>query len=120
MLHSPVSQSDQSESTLTTAHTLPYNCAPMHASYPYFPGLVHAPPLRHKRHQVKNACTKCKKACKKCDESRPCLRCIRYGIGDECVDSPRKERKKGMKRGPYKKRGTKGMLRSCVSFLFSV
>lgn len=64
---------------------------------------------RSKRRQVKRACVHCRKACKKCDEFRPCLRCIRYGSRDECVDATRKERKKGIKRGPYKKRD-KGIL----------
>jgi len=59
---------------------------------------------RSKRRQVKKACTNCQKACKKCDDGRPCKRCITYGTADECVDTQRKERKKGIKRGPYKKR----------------
>ncbi|KAI9236504.1 MAG: hypothetical protein BYD32DRAFT_20771 [Podila humilis] len=46
----------------------------------------------------------CQKACKKCDEGRPCTRCIKYGLTDTCVDSTRKVRKKGVKRGPYKRR----------------
>lgn len=46
----------------------------------------------------------CQKACKKCDEGRPCQRCIKLGITDTCFDSPRKERKKGFKRGPYRKK----------------
>ncbi|KAI7881776.1 hypothetical protein K492DRAFT_176876 [Lichtheimia hyalospora FSU 10163] len=57
-----------------------------------------------KRKQVKNACTNCQKACKKCDDARPCPRCIKYGISSTCVNSVRKERKKGIKRGPYKRR----------------
>ncbi|KAH8548905.1 hypothetical protein BGW37DRAFT_158916 [Umbelopsis sp. PMI_123] len=57
-----------------------------------------------KRKQVKNACVNCQKACKKCDDGRPCQRCIKYGLTDTCVDSVRKERKKGVKRGPYKRR----------------
>ncbi|KAI9274318.1 hypothetical protein BDA99DRAFT_545458 [Phascolomyces articulosus] len=57
-----------------------------------------------KRKQVKNACTNCQKACKKCDDARPCPRCIKYGIAETCVNSVRKERKKGIKRGPYKRR----------------
>ncbi|KAI8333791.1 hypothetical protein EDC96DRAFT_470019 [Choanephora cucurbitarum] len=57
-----------------------------------------------KRKQVKNACVNCQKACKKCDIGRPCQRCIKYGLTDTCVNSVRKERKKGIKRGPYKKR----------------
>ncbi|KAG5341992.1 hypothetical protein J132_10348 [Termitomyces sp. J132] len=65
-------------------------------------------PPRSKRRQVKNACTNCQKACKKCDDARPCLRCVKYGVSEECIDSQRKERKKGIKRGPYKKRDGKG------------
>jgi len=57
-----------------------------------------------KRKQVKNACVNCQKACKKCDDGRPCQRCIKYGLTETCVDSVRKERKKGVKRGPYKRR----------------
>jgi hypothetical protein len=50
----------------------------------------------------------CQKACKKCDDARPCPRCIKYGIADTCVNSVRKERKKGIKRGPYKRRQKSG------------
>ncbi|CAO3592959.1 unnamed protein product [Absidia cylindrospora] len=60
-----------------------------------------------KRRQVKNACINCQKACKKCDEGRACQRCIKLGIESTCVDSPRKERLRGVKRGPYKKRQPK-------------
>ncbi|KAF9239618.1 hypothetical protein BU15DRAFT_87930 [Melanogaster broomeanus] len=84
-----------------------YSSMPMHM-YPFPAGLVPPQPLRSKRRQVKNACTNCQKACKKCDDARPCLRCVKYGIAEECVDSQRKERKKGVKRGPYKKRDGKG------------
>ena len=66
-------------------------------------------PLRSKRRQVKNTCTHCQKACKKCDNARPCLRCVKYGISEECVDSQWKERPKGLKRGPYKKHVRKGV-----------
>lgn len=45
----------------------------------------------------------CQKACKKCDDCRPCQRCIKYGVGETCVNSSRKERKRsGMRRGPYR------------------
>ncbi|KAF7730040.1 hypothetical protein EC973_002985 [Apophysomyces ossiformis] len=57
-----------------------------------------------KRKQVKNACVNCQKACKKCDDGRPCQRCIKLGLTATCTNSARKERKKGVKRGPYKKR----------------
>ncbi|KAF8830504.1 uncharacterized protein C8R40DRAFT_1167369 [Lentinula edodes] len=59
---------------------------------------------RPKRRQVKMACTNCAAACKRCDEARPCERCKKYGIADSCVDGQRKERKKGIKRGPYKRK----------------
>jgi hypothetical protein len=82
------------------------------------PGMVYAfsPPVpaatqatsaeasRPKRRQVKMACTNCAAACKRCDEARPCERCKKYGIADSCVDGQRKERKKGVKRGPYKRK----------------
>ena len=86
-----------------------YSGMPMHM-YPFPPGMVPTQPARTKRRQVKNACTNCQKACKKCDDARPCLRCVKYGIAEECVDSQRKERQKGIKRGPYKKRDGKSML----------
>ncbi|KAJ7869466.1 hypothetical protein B0H14DRAFT_280772 [Mycena olivaceomarginata] len=59
---------------------------------------------RPKRRQVKMACTNCAQACKRCDDQRPCLRCQKYGMTDRCVDGQRKERRKGVKRGPYKRR----------------
>lgn len=78
---------------------------PIPDSAPSANGSEEAP---RKRRQVKVACTNCQKACKRCDDSRPCSRCIHYGIVDTCVDSGRKERRKGLKRGPYKKRDGKG------------
>jgi hypothetical protein len=107
---SPESVSDTVQSQMTI-HSAPYSGLPMHM-YPFAPGMVNAsqPQIRSKRRQVKNACTNCQKACKKCDDARPCLRCVKYGIGEECVDSQRKERKKGIKRGPYKKRDGKSEL----------
>lgn len=91
---------------MTTMHPITYSGMPMHM-YPFPPGMVPAQPPRTKRRQVKNACTNCQKACKKCDDARPCLRCVKYGIAEECIDSQRKERQKGIKRGPYKKRDGK-------------
>ncbi|SJK98420.1 uncharacterized protein ARMOST_01687 [Armillaria ostoyae] len=85
-------------------------------AYPPPPGQVFAVPpgapspsmLKPKRKQVKMACTNCATACKRCDEARPCERCLKYGIQDSCIDGQRKERKKGVKRGPYKRKN-KGM-----------
>lgn len=65
----------------------------------------------------------CQKACKKCDDGRPCQRCIKYSLVDTCTNSVRKERKKGIKRGPYKKRKTGGKLYNytlSISFLNSL
>jgi len=53
-------------------------------------------------------CTNCAAACKRCDENRPCERCRKYGITDTCIDGQRKERKKGIKRGPYKRKNKSG------------
>lgn len=112
---SPDPASDSVQSQLTI-HSVPYTGLPMHM-YPFAPGVVSTsqPQIRSKRRQVKNACTNCQKACKKCDDARPCLRCVKYGIGEECVDSQRKERKKGIKRGPYKKRDGKSELSLGIS-----
>ncbi|KZT07039.1 uncharacterized protein LAESUDRAFT_725384 [Laetiporus sulphureus 93-53] len=71
---------------------------------PYVPPMQAPPPQRPKRKQVKMACTNCASACKRCDEARPCERCRKYNIADSCVDGVRKERKKGIKRGPYKRK----------------
>jgi len=67
---------------------------------------------RPKRSQVKNACVNCRKSCKKCDDSRPCQRCIKYGREDTCIDSVRRERKRGYHRGPYNKTFTPERRRS--------
>ncbi|KZP29986.1 hypothetical protein FIBSPDRAFT_778142 [Athelia psychrophila] len=84
-----------------------YSGMPMHM-YPYDGDLeTSSQSSQSKRRQVKNACINCQKACKKCDDARPCLRCVRYGVSEECVDSQRRERRRGVKRGPYKKRDGK-------------
>lgn len=86
----------------------------MYVYPPPIPG--QAPPFPHpgapqpgvggkpKRKQVKMACTNCASACKKCDDGRPCQRCIRSNLASTCKDGVRKERKRGIKRGPYKRR----------------
>lgn len=97
---------------LINSHPLTYSSMPLHM-YPLTPNTQRS--FSTKRRQVKNACTNCQRACKKCDDCRPCLRCVKYGVPAECVDSQRKERKKGVKRGPYKKRDCKGMCSSSYS-----
>ncbi|KAE9407002.1 hypothetical protein BT96DRAFT_1014412 [Gymnopus androsaceus JB14] len=89
---------------VNTNHPLTYSSMPLHM-YPLTSSTQRS--FQTKRRQVKNACTNCQRACKKCDDCRPCLRCVKYGMPAECVDSQRKERKKGVKRGPYKKRDCK-------------
>ncbi|KAF9923653.1 hypothetical protein FBU30_006268 [Linnemannia zychae] len=99
-------------SAFSSAASTPYhsNQSTPYSSMPTSPTLEYQqladPSLaqKPKRRQVKNACVNCQKACKKCDEGRPCARCIKYGLTDTCVDSTRKVRKKGVKRGPYKRR----------------
>ncbi|KAG0377401.1 hypothetical protein BGX24_006164 [Mortierella sp. AD032] len=99
-------------SAFSSAASTPYhsNQSTPYSSMPTSPTLEYQqlsdPSLaqKPKRRQVKNACVNCQKACKKCDEGRPCTRCIKYGLTDTCVDSTRKVRKKGVKRGPYKRR----------------
>ena len=92
-----------------TLHSVPSLSMSMHTYfYPPPASLPTQQPVKAKRCQVKNACTNCQKACKKCDDARPCLRCVKYGISEGCADSQRKERQKGVKRGPYKKREGKG------------
>ncbi|KIP06471.1 hypothetical protein PHLGIDRAFT_30473 [Phlebiopsis gigantea 11061_1 CR5-6] len=73
---------------------------PGYAPPPAVPSVVQRP----KRKQVKMACTNCAAACKRCDDNRPCERCTKYGLTDTCIDGQRKERKKGVKRGPYKRK----------------
>lgn len=92
-----------------------YHYPPPGMMYPYPPpGFPpYAPPpqtnfQRVKRKQVKMACTNCANACKRCDEHRPCERCVKYGIPETCVDGVRKERQKGIKRGPYKRKNKSG------------
>ncbi|KAI7906984.1 uncharacterized protein BX663DRAFT_548081 [Cokeromyces recurvatus] len=102
-IYSPAAM--QPLSVLTAPQTKPDQSQPPMGTPPVDLG-AHGKP---KRKQVKNACVNCQKACKKCDEGRPCQRCIKYGITDTCVNSVRKERKKGIKRGPYKKRNKNGV-----------
>ncbi|KAG6826981.1 hypothetical protein H0H87_005822 [Tephrocybe sp. NHM501043] len=54
--------------------------------------------------QVKMVCTNCANACKRCDKLWPCERCIKYNTPETCVDGQRKEHKKGIKHGPYKRK----------------
>eukprot|EP01125_Pyxidicula_operculata_P006763 TRINITY_DN2320_c2_g1_i1.p1 TRINITY_DN2320_c2_g1~~TRINITY_DN2320_c2_g1_i1.p1 ORF type:complete len:355 (+),score=82.08 TRINITY_DN2320_c2_g1_i1:7-1071(+) len=40
------------------------------------------------RQQVKAACVNCRKKHHGCDNNRPCLKCVKAGIADSCVDAP--------------------------------
>ncbi|EIN08322.1 hypothetical protein PUNSTDRAFT_143952 [Punctularia strigosozonata HHB-11173 SS5] len=77
--------------------------APTTATYTPTQG-AQTDPNRPKRKQVKQACTNCASACKRCDDSRPCQRCVKYGMPELCKDGIRKERQRGIKRGPYKRK----------------
>ncbi|KAI9229180.1 MAG: hypothetical protein DHS80DRAFT_22660 [Piptocephalis tieghemiana] len=56
-----------------------------------------------KRIQVKKACVNCHNVSKKCEDARPCARCIKKGLENECVDFEKKKRQSGIRRGPYRK-----------------
>lgn len=47
-----------------------------------------------KRKQVGIACSNCRRSKTACDEFRPCTRCVSRGMGDACVDAPKKRRAK--------------------------
>jgi PAS domain-containing protein len=49
---------------------------------------------KKKRQQVSRACMQCRRQHAACDNKRPCGRCIRRKIADECVDAPRRARAK--------------------------
>ena len=46
-----------------------------------------------RRKKASRACYHCQKAHLTCDDSRPCQRCIRKGLADQCVDGFRKKAK---------------------------
>ncbi|CAO1623835.1 unnamed protein product [Sympodiomycopsis kandeliae] len=46
-----------------------------------------------KKKKANRACAACQKAHLTCDDSRPCARCIKKGIGDQCTDGKRKRAK---------------------------
>ncbi|ORY91860.1 hypothetical protein BCR43DRAFT_497405 [Syncephalastrum racemosum] len=100
----PVAQEGQVSYGQPYAPPLPAVQTPTTLNYQHASTTGGGPFVKAKRKQVKNACVNCQKACKKCDDARPCPRCVRYGIAGTCVNSVRKERKKGVKRGPYKQR----------------
>ncbi|KAK1921510.1 hypothetical protein DB88DRAFT_442679 [Papiliotrema laurentii] len=45
------------------------------------------------RKKVAKACLTCQKSHLTCDEQRPCTRCMKKGIGDQCVEGVRKKAK---------------------------
>ncbi|KAI0028605.1 hypothetical protein K488DRAFT_58171 [Vararia minispora EC-137] len=46
-----------------------------------------------KKKKASRACALCQKAHLTCDDSRPCQRCIKRGVGDQCVEGHRKRAK---------------------------
>jgi len=53
---------------------------------------------KEKRHQINRACPRCRASKAACKDMRPCPRCMRLGLADECLTddlrAPRKRRKK--------------------------
>lgn len=56
---------------------------------------------KKKKKKVEMACVYCRRSHMICDDSRPCLRCIKRGIGHLCHDEPTpgRQRKKGTNSG---------------------
>ncbi|WWC86981.1 uncharacterized protein L201_001862 [Kwoniella dendrophila CBS 6074] len=53
-----------------------------------------AGPSEHKaRKKVAKACLACQKSHLTCDEQRPCTRCVKKGMADQCVEGVRKKAK---------------------------
>ncbi|KAL7419012.1 Transcriptional regulator of nonfermentable carbon utilization [Cryptotrichosporon argae] len=46
-----------------------------------------------RRKKVAKACLACQKSHLTCDEQRPCTRCVKKGMGDQCVEGVRKKAK---------------------------
>jgi len=46
-----------------------------------------------KKKKANRACAACQKAHLTCDDGRPCSRCVKKGLGDECTDGVRKRAK---------------------------
>lgn len=46
---------------------------------------------RKKGARAKRACFHCKKAKTSCSNERPCSRCVRLGLTDTCIDTPRSD-----------------------------
>ncbi|KAB5566126.1 hypothetical protein GE09DRAFT_1171388 [Coniochaeta sp. 2T2.1] len=57
------------------------------------PGAEHVSPRtqRPKRAQVSRACARCRKLQKGCSERRPCDRCCKVGLADQCADRDESE-----------------------------
>ncbi|OIW24708.1 hypothetical protein CONLIGDRAFT_623679 [Coniochaeta ligniaria NRRL 30616] len=52
------------------------------------PAAEHGSPRAHraKRSQVSRACARCRRLQKGCSERRPCDRCCKVGLGNQCID----------------------------------
>ncbi|CCO27084.1 Transcription activator of gluconeogenesis ERT1 [Rhizoctonia solani AG-1 IB] len=46
-----------------------------------------------KKKKANRACFHCQKAHLTCDDARPCMRCVKRGIGDNCTEGHRKKAK---------------------------
>lgn len=65
-----------------------------------------------RRRQVQRACVNCRRSKTGCSHQRPCKRCVNLGIGDTCVDAPRKRRRE---RGEEEKSAKKSRKRKAES-----
>jgi len=47
-----------------------------------------------KEQKMLSACSNCRRVHKFCSKTRPCDRCVKLGMADQCVSIPRKRRRK--------------------------
>ncbi|GJQ08743.1 hypothetical protein GpartN1_g534.t1 [Galdieria partita] len=50
---------------------------------------------------VRVSCTHCRQAKQACDDFRPCMRCVRLGLQDSCVDAPTSRPRRGSKTSSF-------------------
>ncbi|KAI9475149.1 hypothetical protein BX667DRAFT_469642 [Coemansia mojavensis] len=74
-------------------HSTPY-LSPIPAPVAPDPAPTNEPKrTRRKKRKTVRACNHCQKSHLTCDDSRPCARCVKRGMGDTCVDGVRKKAK---------------------------
>ncbi|BEI86509.1 hypothetical protein CcaverHIS002_0607960 [Cutaneotrichosporon cavernicola] len=86
------SESESSSSPSSTANQ-PSKVGPVRKSPPRKGDTKRNADGKVTRKKVAKACLACQKSHLTCDENRPCNRCTKKGIGDQCVEGVRKKAK---------------------------